>query len=656
MGALEPLAPDEAAWLAGHLDGCAECRRDRDTWLADREQLRTLRDRQPEPPRDLWARTSAAIDQERARRAAGSAQAGARRARPFARMPLGVLAGALAVLVVVAASFQIGGVPFGPNASKAIATPLAVAADRLRYVQGTGDGLYQLVFASVGQVCPDSRAGCAPIQDADRTPLAFTVAPQSVVISPTELQLVVVPSSLAEDAGSVLVVSVPAHIPLATESPAASPEGSPLGSGASASESPSVSAEVSGAPSGSPLASAPPAQAIATGVEVVGDGAYSPDGAWFAFSARPVGAKTGPDLYLWKVGDPAAAAVTTDHGTYFSGWYGDQILLSRVLPRAAGAPPPAASSSSEPAASEPAASEPAASQPASSAPAASEPATSPEAPAAAAPKPTAEEWHPVSFLLDPTTLGTTEFAQPDIWLPAIDANGRFMAYWAGTVVPDASGLGWQPGTGHLVLAGWSLPLAPPAPSAAPSASGATTSPPPASSAEPSSSGPGLSPSTTTAESNPPAPIEASAQPSAAAPSAPASAAPSSPAPSSPAPATIGPTGEAVELVPGPITAFQLSFDPTGTRLAIWIADPENPAVGTIQLLVLDAAVGAIDPSFAPLPGTPAMRGFSMDDGRLAWVSPPGQNGEQSTVHVLAWSSDTFGEVSTIPATSLFMVR
>ena len=37
---------------------------------------------------------------------------------------------------------------------------------------------------------------------------------------------------------------------------------------------------------------------------------YSPDGVWFAFSARPLGSATGADLYLWKVGDATAQPLT----------------------------------------------------------------------------------------------------------------------------------------------------------------------------------------------------------------------------------------------------------------------------------------------------------------------------------------------------------
>ena len=75
---LESLAAADAGWLAGHLESCAECRQEREAFLADRALLRGLRERTPEPPRVLWARTSAAIEREaRGRRG--------RRARTAAR-------------------------------------------------------------------------------------------------------------------------------------------------------------------------------------------------------------------------------------------------------------------------------------------------------------------------------------------------------------------------------------------------------------------------------------------------------------------------------------------------------------------------------------------------------------------------------------------
>src|SRR6185503_6053101 len=89
---------------------------------------------------------------------------------------------------------------------------------------------------------------------------------------------------------------------------------------------------------------------------------------------------------------------------------------------------------------------------------------------------------------------------------------------------------------------------------------------------------------------------------------------------------IGPAGSPVELAAGPVAAFDATFDPaTGTRLAVWIADPANVTVGTLRLVVLDAGRGRVNRALDPLPPVAAMRGFSIDQGRLAWVTPPGQD-------------------------------
>jgi hypothetical protein len=74
-----------------------------------------------------------------------------------------------------------------------------------------------------------------------------------------------------------------------------------------------------------------------------------------------------------------------------------------------------------------------------------------------------------------------------------------------------------------------------------------------------------------------------------------------------------------------------------------------------DLVIIDAETGAIAPD-SPLPGVPALGRFSIDVGRLAWVNPSGQDGQESTVQVLGWSNDDFGEIQTIPARDLYIVR
>ena len=58
-----PLGLTETAWLDEHLAGCSSCAAIAAAYAADREALHSLRQDAPEPPRDLWARTAAAIEQ-----------------------------------------------------------------------------------------------------------------------------------------------------------------------------------------------------------------------------------------------------------------------------------------------------------------------------------------------------------------------------------------------------------------------------------------------------------------------------------------------------------------------------------------------------------------------------------------------------------------
>ena len=92
-------------WLDDHLAGCSACRAIAAAYETDRLALRALRDRQPEPPRDLWARTSAALERESAGRGRATRDAGAGRRWPA----LGVLSGVAVVAVVVGANLLSGG-------------------------------------------------------------------------------------------------------------------------------------------------------------------------------------------------------------------------------------------------------------------------------------------------------------------------------------------------------------------------------------------------------------------------------------------------------------------------------------------------------------------------------------------------------------------
>jgi hypothetical protein len=564
---LEPLGGEDAGWLARHLEACAECRQDCEAFLADRALLRGLRARMPEPPRDLWARTSAAIEREsRSRRR----PAGAR--PPRRRMPFGAAAGALIVVVVLGASFlppvtpptdhpgdsSVAQVTTGP-----LETPFDVipGAGRLAWLRPAANGSWELVTAQVDAVCPRARPSCVPLTEDDPgRSVSLAGTPTGVTISPTEDQLVVEARGAGTAADRIYIVQVPPATPAVSPPPTEAPT--------SGTETmPPITPEP-GSPGPSPTAAN--FVEIASGVIVVGEAAYSADGKWLAFSARPSDGSTGPDLYIWTVGQPTATAVTSDHRTYFSAWLGGRILASRVeLATEPGVD--GAGSSAEPTAD-----------------ASAQPSGKVEA-------------HPASFLLDPATLDRTDIEQPDLWLPVVDATGRYAAYWSGTLEGTADGLDWDLGTGQVVLSGWS------------SGEDVEASPaPPAETASPDAT---------------PAPIPA-----------------------------LGPTGTPVTIVPEHTVAFKAKFDPSSTRLAIWVGEQHDAEVGRLHLVVLDPETGAVVAGPEPLPGAPALRRFSIDLGRLAWVTPSGQDGQESAVQVLGWSSTAFGEIRTIPAKALYIVR
>ena len=102
-----PLEPAEAAWLQDHLAGCDACRSIAAAYDADRLALRDLRETTPQPPRDLWARTSAAIERDAATHRQGKRGTASGRTRTLPA--LGALSGLAVVVVVVGVSVISGG-------------------------------------------------------------------------------------------------------------------------------------------------------------------------------------------------------------------------------------------------------------------------------------------------------------------------------------------------------------------------------------------------------------------------------------------------------------------------------------------------------------------------------------------------------------------
>jgi hypothetical protein len=75
----------------------------------------------------------------------------------------------------------------------------------------------------------------------------------------------------------------------------------------------------------------------------------------------------------------------------------------------------------------------------------------------------------------------------------------------------------------------------------------------------------------------------------------------------------------------------------------------------LSLYVVDPETARLERGERPLVDVPARRGFSLAGGRLAWVTPAGQDGEGSRVQVLAWNEGGFGQVETLPGRSTIVV-
>ena len=201
---------------------------------------------------------------------------------------------------------------------------------------------------------------------------------------------------------------------------------------------------------------------------------------------------------------------------------------------------------------------------------------------------------PSAFTLEPDSGEIVALPQTGLaWRPAVDPTGGSAVYWAGTLEPTDDGLGWRTDEGRLVLGRWSVDR------------------------------------------------DTSASPSDV---------------PSPTPLTGDQRTERAEttLAEGPITDWDARWDATGTRLAIWIADRSRPSVGRLSLYVVDPFDGRIDLVSPPLLSEPALAGFSMADGRLAWAAPVGNSGKASHVKVLAWTDDGFGQVETAPGDFLLV--
>jgi hypothetical protein len=567
-GALDPA---EATWLASHLLACPDCRGIADAYAAQHLELRALRDSTPPPPRDLWARTAAAIEAESRFRDGRARSSGWRNPRSLA--PSIVITAALVVAVAVgtltsswwsgrggdARSSVVTAVGPGPStagpaSAVAGATPIP-APRKIAYVSRDPEGTYSIKTKNVDRVCP--KAATDQCDDGGATtnhPVSLNENPSTVFGSVDNKRLIVVSDPSAANSGTISVVPIPSDAPessppaSATASstpppstpsggPTATPNRGPSAVPGSPKPTPTPSAD-SGSPSPSVEVTPQPGGAIEIAHDVVLVGqsaAYSPSGDWFAFTARPVDGSVGPDIFVWKVGDRVANPVTTDHRSVFGSWSGEALVGSTVVEITKGA---AASPGLE----------------------------------------------PMSYLLDPATEIRTDLPQTgQAWRPAVEPSGRLAVYWAGTVRATAAP-GFAPDAGRLVLGDWGT----------------------------GDSAPSRGPVPTALNSD-----QSNAR-------------------------------HETTIAAGRVEDWDARWDGSGTHLAVWIADTQNAAVGSLSLYAVDSFNGKIDLKKPLLDRERAVAGYAISDGQLIWAEPDSTGSSTgSQIKLLAWTADGVGTIGAV---------
>jgi hypothetical protein len=565
----------EAAWLAEHLKACAECREVAAEYRAIHDELRSLKE--PLPPRDLWARTSAALDAVDRAAAARTTRSWLTARLAFDRPLSGsVVAVGLVVLIAAVSLLTQGPLSFkgsGGGSGIAVTTPGPEAEAPFAYFRGTGyfidlqGDTYQIKGRSAecsgGERCAVPKTGgetLGSIQSKDtvsaaiapNASLAAVWTASKVVILPLDQPTpltVSIDDLTPRPVPSVEPTAVPTALPSPTEAGQAATPGETSSAGPSATESAAASPAVT--PTATAASTSPPATgqplAILDGYEIIGrDPTFSADGSWVAFSARPVDGSTGPDVFVWRTGQERAEAITSRHADLFAGWYGRQILMSEFGATGQGGRLGAA-----------------------------------------------------SYLYDPQTGATQRIDQPML-LPVADPTGRFLVYWDGTVRLNASTGLWEPVQGNLYFDSWAdLTLTPaslegPLPTATPTAS-------------PTASPEATSPAEGTAAPETTATVAATAL--------------DGNETQTPAPTpSLLPQVLPVHVGSAALPSWVVSWDAGGRHLAVWVAGPAGSGAGTVSLFAVDRAAGLVQTSQPLMAADNVLPNLQFDDSHLICTS------------------------------------
>jgi hypothetical protein len=582
----ERLSPADDAWLDAHLAGCDACSLVASDYEADRLVLRSLRGASPEPPRDLWARTAAAIEAEAAR---GHGAPGRRRpARRLLGLPaavIGPIAGVAAVAIVVGAAL-FDGAPVPPGVGPG-ATPFALSGANVAVLSRGTDGSLEIQTGSLHEVCPITADGCSVEPSFDTSHIATIGGSDDVeaVISPSRDRIVVIQRG-ATGTGGVFVVPVHAGATTATSTPAATPTTTTVVATATPTVAPT--ATPTDAPVASPSATASDAATQSPVASVDASPIASASG---SPEASPVASATGT---------PTIAPVEPSASPDASSTVAPASPAVSPSPVATPSPTPTAASTASPTSTPVVAVTPrpdGAIEIASGVLVVSGPATYSAdgthfaftaRPADGSGGPDVYVWNtketvaraitsdhrsmfadwsgdnilvsrveagvPSTTAIDATTGRSVGEASRRAWLPTLSPDGTRAAWWDGTVILADDGVTWLPDAGRLVTGSW--------------------------------------------------PVAGT---------------------------------DAQTLVDGKVGAWQIRWDPAGTALATWVAPKTGRGAGRLNLYRVDGSTGRADLAKPLLSDEPALGAFTLDPGILAWSAPGKSQGR--TVQVLAWKGD-----------------
>jgi putative zinc finger protein len=631
----DPLDETDSARLESHLVDCTACRSIAHDYEIDRERMRAIR--APEPPRDLWARTSAALDRELADDAnavLGRGLGGAGGGRQL-RVAIGSFVTAMLVLALTGGQLMQDG-PTG----LATATPFAIPAQSVAYV-GVADGELTFYRANVAEVCPIRRLDCADGPDGEPVArLGSGVLARDMAISQGGQLFISARDDLGEEVFAI--VTLPSartsgrsrrERPSSSVDPAATGEG-----GATIGPDDAATAEPTDGPDSLPTrppdhdgaAAAPsitpppsPGTAIASSHPILTDAiatgataAWSRDGTTLAFSAMPADRSRGSDVYVWRPGDEQAHPITKDHASLFASWSGPRIVASRIEAHASGA----------------------------------------------------DDVMAETVVVDPASGDARTVDLERAWLPTVDPTGGFVIYWRGRLADLAEAA--TPVDGRLYIADWtsldpwsSRDGAAGAHGATPADGAPAESTPPEAAApapvEGDTSGPAQDSADAASATEEPNAEVADRAPPADVPEAPsngsevtttddATASPSEDPDATAAPRSrqVPPSNmvpfvmERPRAVSGQTRDWVVRWSADGRAYAVWTAEPDSTMRGS--LVVRSAPSGDAPTGVTLVDRVRASRSFGLGDQRVCWVAPlAGGHGE---LWVSVWGERGQGSV------------